>query len=464
MQPQYQPQQRFQRNSPPPSPNSSPAHPHVHNPYGHPGMAPGYPPQHGPGVPLAMPQGYYPSPGSLGTPHIGGPWHSPTNQGGPLPRRPSQGNSPSNASGGPMGGAPMGTGVIIPTRPVLKALAKECRPSPPWCVGFPVPQTMSEELMRFYNFVSQSPSESQRSANVLGVISEVCASKLWEGCSIEPMSTSAAGIIPPDSVLHYYVDKFEFTEDNTKPEEEIRSAFNDVGFQADFFKDYRGMPSIKLTEARTGDRCTLRYGPQAHETKKTAEVLTAGFNKSISRRYAFVVIDAVLRQNRALEDWGVSSALLPCEAIAIMLLAIANSYEDSDVPDAERLVNDFFLTFGYDAHFDIVAHSVSIDGMANQIPKVHKAALLSVLDPSDPTRNLTSNVEKIAHIRGVFQYCYTAISQFSQASSANRRAQSALSTIIGGEAYWTRVLHHYKEQTEPFYSAVLERRGALIQN
>jgi hypothetical protein len=108
--------------------------------------------------------------------------------------------------------------------------------------------------------------------------------------------------------------------------------------------------------------------------------------------------------------------------------------------------------------------SIHYNGMDNRLEKVHRESQLSVLDPGDLTRNLTPKLDKFSHLQAVFNYCYTALSQFTQVSPEQRRAQSALSTLIGGESYWSRVLKLYHQNVSPFAEVVQARHAILAQS
>jgi hypothetical protein len=185
--------------------------------------------------------------------------------------------------------------------------------------------------------------------------------------------------------------------------------------------------------------------------------------KAVPARLAVLVtLDALLRQNKLLDETGLNEKLISTEAIAVMLLAIANSYSSDDAPDAGRLLNDFFLTYGFPAHFDCSQNSVSASGMTSPVAKLHREAQLSVLDPAQETANLTSKVDKVAHLLAIFNYCYTASTQYLVVSLEQRRAQSVLSTMIGGETYWSRVLTLYHQRVAPFFDVVNEKKFRLL--
>lgn len=395
------------------------------------------------------PYGSPPRPSSLGTPHIPN-WNR------------SSPHQPSYFAAGPVDpNAPQRDLLLVPTRPLLKALARECKPSPPWAVGSPVPATMGEELHLFARFLLMTPQEREKCDSLTAAVGEVCRTVWGATAAIYPMGVNAAGVYPPkEATLHFY--SLETTIDDGT-QEKFRVAANDMGFQVEYMTDYRNCPTVLLTDARSGERCAIRYGPQAAEAKPTADLLATAIAAVEERRCALVAIDALLRQNKVLDETGINSSGIAPEAVAVMLLAICNSYGEDDAPDAGRLLTDFFLTFGFPAHFDNAATSISHKGMAHSQPKLHKDAQLSILDPSEPTRNLTQKADKVPHVMAVFNYCYTALSQFNQTHPQQRRAQSVLSTIIGGETYWSRVLQLYHQQISPYVEVVRERQHVLAQ-
>lgn len=353
------------------------------------------------------------------------------------------------------GGAPVDRSnvVLVPTRPLLKALAKNCKPNPPWGVGSTKGLSLGEELQNFASFVRPTPTESAQFAHLMAVVGEI-SKELWPAAELKPMGLNATGIFPvKDSTYNVYPFSDSPLPDTSS--DKLREIANGKGFQVDFFVDYRELPVALLSEARSGEKVAIHYGPNASALiRPNAEELRKAFFSQESRLIALIVIESLLRQNKVLDEHGANPSGLSPEAAAVMLLAIINSYSSDDVPDARRLLVDFFLTYGFAAHFDHATTSVSAAGMTPPTPKVHKDAQLSVVE-SGSTRNLAGKCTKVAHILAVFNYCFTALSQFEQVPVSERRAQSALSTILGGEAYWSRVLTLYREGIQP-YAAVVQ--------
>jgi len=349
---------------------------------------------------------------------------------------------------------------LIPTRPLLKALAKECKPNPPWIVGVPMCSSLAAELIQFAKFLDLCADEKLKVDRLYDSVHSI-VKEIWKDTTLQKMGPTAAGIISPkESVLHVYL-----THSDDVPAEvqtKLRELAVAKDFQVEFFSDYRGVPCVMFTEARSADRVVVRYGPSAMKAKISAERLDEGIAQKPNTRAVLVALEALMRQNKMLDDTG-SNPLAVCgEALAVMLLSITASY-DGEVPDAGRLLMDFLVTFGFQNFFDHVKHSVSPKGMADNTDKIHKDAQLSVLDISDPTANLTPKVDKVPLVVAVFNYCYNAVSQFEQVDNSQRRAQSALSTIIGGETYWSRVLQLYGQKVSPCYDVVRQKAHNLAQ-
>eukprot|EP00758_Cryptobia_borreli_P020150 Tbor_TRINITY_DN960_c0_g1::TRINITY_DN960_c0_g1_i1::g.21223::m.21223 len=350
--------------------------------------------------------------------------------------------------------------VLMPTRPLLKALAKECKPYPPWCVGSPPVNSLSDELVLFGSFLSCT-SEEKSKLDHLKRMALKAFRVLWPEADFEEMGITAAGVTSPkECVLHLYATNTETVDSDV--ETTIRSAANETGFQVDYFRDATEYTCVMLTEAHTGERCVIRFGPNASNSKPCADLLKKTIRDREQYRVVLVAIVALMRQNKTIDDTGLHPSQLSGEALAVMLLCIINSYGD-DVPDSGRLLVDFFLTFGFNAHFDSIKHTISPNGIAIPVPKVHLDCQLSILDPSNMEKNLAQKVDKVALLMAVFNYCYTALSQYEQVDQAQCRAQSALSTIIGGETYWSRVLQLYNQKICPIYPVIREKVDVLTQ-
>ncbi|KAH8613744.1 hypothetical protein ERJ75_000729100 [Trypanosoma vivax] len=354
--------------------------------------------------------------------------------------------------------------VLVGTRPLLKALARRCRPFPPWCVGFGVPNDMTTEMQLFSSFLRPTPTEQSCNESAIRAATDVLQN-VWPSASLRPIAATAAGLpMFKDITLHYYVVG---TEQSGAEEHDIHSRVQEVanaaGMQVEFCNDYRGATCVLLSDARTGVRLNVRYGSEAPRAEAASSVFATILASNESNRAVYILLDALLRQNKILDDTGTKTEMLNGEALATMLVAVINSYDVDDTPDSGRLLMDFFLTYGFSANFDITKNSVTIKGMREATYKVHANAALSVLDPSNETRNLTSHLQKAAHLQAVFNYCYTALSQFAQVLRHQQRAQSTLSTIIGGEAYWGRVLQLYHEGISPFVEVVSSKKHMLIR-
>ncbi|KPI85979.1 hypothetical protein ABL78_4981 [Leptomonas seymouri] len=353
--------------------------------------------------------------------------------------------------------------VLLPTPPLLKALAKQCQPSPPWCVGSVVPPRLGDEVLRFNEFNTPT-QEEEATCKSCAASMEAILQRVWPGASLQPSGATAAGqSSTKGATVHYYATG---TSDAT--EEQMQTwmrAANEVGAQVSFTRDNRELPCAVLIDSRTGHRCCIRYGDNAVEAlAETSELLWRSVAACPVTLAAFNTLLALLSQNRILDESGSAHTLLSGEAVAIMLLAVVNSYDSSDVPDAGRVLLDFFLTYGFESYFNAAQSSVSVRGFGAPTAKKHPNAQLSVLDPIDEMVNVTPRVDRFGSIQAVFNYCYAALLQYAQVRPSLHRAQSALSTIIGGEPYWVRVLRFYHLQVEPYHSVIQLKKHLLVQH
>jgi len=190
----------------------------------------------------------------------------------------------------------------------------------------------------------------------------------------------------------------------------------------------------------TGVEFVLNHGAGSRRAVDAAAVIAAGFQSDV-RRMSLSCLVSLLRQNKTIDDFN--TATLSDEAVCIMVLSIVNSYADDDEPTAQRIILDFFLTFGFPEHFDTATASITAKGVAEAPDKVHPGDALSILDAGDERRNITAGVtaDKLKYLATVFNYCFRVVSGFCEQNDPGlRRAQSPLSTIVGGEPYWPRVL------------------------
>lgn len=420
-------------------------------------------------------QGFHPPRvGSLGTPRASGLWGAGQSPCGPV--RGSLASTSSFASHPRTASSTVGLDydtltaaqvdaeviVLLPTRPLLKALAKQCRPSPPWCVGYAPPADLGEEVLRFCDFNTPMEEELGTRQSCTATMESVVR-RVWPEAALQPTGATAAGQnVTKGVTLHFYATG---TTDATPEQlQQWMRAANEVGAQANFLQDDRGLPCAVVVDSRSGHRSCIRYGSEAAAALAHAShALESQIASKPVPRAVLNTLLALLNQNKLLDESGTARTLLSGEAVAVMLLAVINSYDETDVPDAGRVLLDFFLTYGFESYFNPLQSSVSVKGLAVPCPKRHLNAQLSVLDPSNETVNLTPEVDRVSSIQAVFNYCYTALSQYSQVSSSLHRAQSPISTIIGGEPYWVRVLRFYQLQVEPYYSVVQSKKHILAQ-
>eukprot|EP00758_Cryptobia_borreli_P008349 Tbor_TRINITY_DN5382_c2_g1::TRINITY_DN5382_c2_g1_i1::g.4244::m.4244 len=422
---------------------------------------------------------------------------------------------------------------IIPTKPLLRTLAKECKPFPPWAINidgcsfrgkelhssfsvndrltvqnetYPasycgVPKgrlscntlTLSEELTMFADFISLTNKEKNH-LEEFKMTCKMCFQKLWgNDCEFVNMGLTAAGVFHhKDSPVHVLAtntasNPIGISED-IPTTEAIRTVLLTVGFSSVFFEDVRGCTTVLINaNVPINTPIAVCYGPRAHEAERTAIELRSMIGEKESYRIALIAVDALLRQNNLIDSLGTKPKLVCGEAVAVMLLALVKSYggspatienekgeeddlnENDTMPPPGKVLMDFFITYGFPANFDPINHTCdSAKGLTNPVMKIHRNDVLSILDPSsdicDSTRkprNLATGVDSTTHLTAILQYCYTATQQYEQMPPSKRRAQSVLSTIIGGEAYWGRVIDLYDQRVSPFYEVVLGKMKNL---
>ncbi|EPY43179.1 hypothetical protein AGDE_00743 [Angomonas deanei] len=285
--------------------------------------------------------------------------------------------------------------------------------------------------------------------------------EVWPQASLHPKGITAAVMAPKKEICnHLYAVHCDDLE-GVKQFEELAIK---QGFHLEFGTDNRGLPAVICTDCVSGVKSCITYGPEAEKKcKGTSDILRDAYSSTQSARDVLFVLLALLQQNRILDDGGLNQKLFSGEALAVMLLSVVNSYENNLLPDSGRILLDFFLTFGFVAYFNPVASSVTIKTMQPPRPR-HMTSQLSVLDPADETINLTPSLDRVSNVQTVFSYCYSALNQYTQVSSGQRRAQSVLSTIIGGEPYWIRVFRLYEQGVDPYYTFIAEHKAALYQS
>lgn len=294
---------------------------------------------------------------------------------------------------------------------------------------------------------------------VLQVLREV-----WPEAALHPMGATAAGQSCLANVTHHFYASNTTTTATEESQLRLISAATAVRAHASFAVDYRQLPCVTVTDARRGYRFCIRVGETAvAQLEPTALLLRDCISATETTRAVLNVLMALFNQNKVLDENGTTCSLLCGEAVAVMVLAVTNSYSVDDVPDAGRLLLDFFLTFGFASHFNSIDQSVSQRGFASPTPKRHAAAQLSVLDPANEEVNLTPVVQRVSDILAVLRYCYTAIDQYTNMNTGLHRAQSALSTILAGEPFWGRVLKYYEVREEPYFSTIQLKKRHLTQ-
>eukprot|EP00760_Papus_ankaliazontas_P024190 PhM_4_TR2139/c4_g1_i1/m.54109/K03514/PAPD5_7, TRF4; non-canonical poly(A) RNA polymerase PAPD5/7 len=402
-------------------------------------------------------------PGSLGTPHY--PNYSPSGSvrspyggagggggGGHVRRTTPKGNQQPNNTHNNNADI-----ILTPTRPVLKALARACR-CPPWSVGRAPTQasSLNDELQCFVGFLSHTPQETAQLHKLFDTIRQK-ADGVWSGAVVSPVNAYALGVHIPSSVVELAVISSTDEADKLK---EFTTALNNAGFSSEIVPNTRGTTSLRIVEAVGGERFLVHTGRTADDIVKSTQHLQSAVTAAPAVRGAIATVDTVLRQSKYSEDGGATGGF-STEVVAVMMLSLLPKY--SDVPTGDRLTMDFFITFGW--HFDTTLHSVQTNHVAGtegkQWPdKIHTQHQLEVRDPVNADRNLSATVNKFPQVRSLFQYCFMQLNQWVTTSQESR-AQSPLSTIIGGEAFWGRVLFLALGGVEPYASVVNEKKQVM---
>jgi DNA polymerase sigma len=345
----------------------------------------------------------------------------------------------------------MGTDIVLtPTRPVLKAIARACR-CPPWSVGRNHGNTLDEELQCFQAFIASTVEEKTKLDEMFNSIAYK-ARNVWANATLSLSTSLLLGVHIPMSIMECVIV-------NSDEEPEALKAFsvglNEAGFSSEVVSNSRGTNSLRLVEARGGERILVHVGRVALECLQCTERIRGVIDQHPYVRAAICAIDMVMRQSKYSDDGNIAGGV-STEVIALMVVAMLAKYPDN--PPADRILMDFFITYGY--HFDCQAHAISLEPTSPEVawpPKAHPQDQFCVIDPTNPSRNLASGVTKFPQVKSLFQYCYMTLNQWKTMAQESR-AQSPLSTIIGGETFWGRVLLLALAGEEPYATVVNEKK------
>jgi hypothetical protein len=214
--------------------------------------------------------------------------------------------------------------VLLLTRPLLKALAKQWRPSQPLCLGGAVPSKLADEVLCFNKFNAPMQKE-ETSCQSCAANTEAVLRQVQPRASLQPTAGTAAGQnTMKNATLHLYAIR---TTDAMEGKTQLwMRAANVVGVQVGFIHDDRDLPCAVFVGSRLGHRCSIRYGDKAvRALVETSEMLSRCVAASPATRAVFNTLLALLNQNIILGGSGTARTMLCGEAVAIMLLAIMNS-------------------------------------------------------------------------------------------------------------------------------------------
>ena len=389
---------------------------------------------------------------------------------------------------------------------LAKAISRVARPTPPWCLGRALPDNLADEITVFAAF--SAPCTAEREATSRFVAELVRAAReFWPAAVVLPVGLTAVPLQPvfakPQFALLFSPDQ----PDSIDPTDPVLDEVNRFGLAlaaSDILvrrlgEDARGTTVWQLTrqgEAHADNRhgttttdggafggeqgspCSvlLRFGERATTAVRAGIAFSQHFSRQQEgAKEALLAIDAVLRQAQYVSD-TVFVDYVSSEALMVMVLSIVNSYDPEDeLPrTSHRIMQDFFLTFGFEENFNLASRSIVQEGMAVEVGKMHPRDALSVLDVAPPpagpgalpavVHNMTAGVS-ITFLRvlvAVLHYCYRAVQSFvDEPDLAKRRAQSALSTILGADTFWMRVVGLFSVSEPPFDTYVRANEDAI---
>ena len=300
----------------------------------------------------------------------------------------------------------------------------------------------------------------------------------------------------------------------------IRSHIQNANLECTFHVDARECPVVVISDPDESLQIAVRYGPRAVLSEKTAILLRRQIAHNHHARLALCALEALLRQNNLVDNDGTKPTLLSVETLAVLMLIVVrtrqmdrhsstrspNTSSPHPIPHAGGLLNSFLHYFGQPANFNPTQHTADyMSGLQSPSKKLHPNDKFSVCDPSDdvrihvsylsgvfhapvdvpgvpasvapaianiaeinieapPPRNLAASNPDTRHLSAVLNYCYAAMEAHESSSPSKRKAQSVLSTIIGGEAYWGRVMDLYENVVEPWYGVVHHLRRILAKS
>jgi hypothetical protein len=336
-----------------------------------------------------------------------------------------------------------------------KALAKVAKPRPPWSIGADPTNDIGVEMGRIEAFFGQSAKDKQDTGDV------------WEALRLTLTELDASPMLQYTGCNSWSFFPFRGRFSVAAPGVRNVSAAqlgpalfrNGCRLEREFV-DSRGLPCFLVEHAATQREVLLRIGESGAAAADSVRAILR-YKMSGEVRSALNCLIVLLRQSRIIDD--LEPAALSDEAAAVMVMAIANSYGERPTPD--RLLIDFFLTYGFKAHFDSDALSVCAEGMVNPVPKAHPDAAASILDPANHDRNLAAgmNGKKLQFMQSTFNYCYHVVSEFAKESDPQKqRGQSPLSTVLGGEPFWPRVVELAQLNVEPYVSFLHTHRSRAV--
>eukprot|EP01063_Lacrimia_lanifica_P021520 TRINITY_DN2896_c0_g1_i1.p1 TRINITY_DN2896_c0_g1~~TRINITY_DN2896_c0_g1_i1.p1 ORF type:complete len:417 (+),score=151.83 TRINITY_DN2896_c0_g1_i1:62-1312(+) len=295
---------------------------------------------------------------------------------------------------------------------------------------------LGDEVLYFGNFMSLTPGEKATRNMMKSAITDAAVS-VWPACTGRVYGSFAYNLSLPASDVDLIMEDCGDDLHDHFPlfvEALLGAGYEVIGeIQGAFLK-------VKNQKTKIGVNITFTEGKSPVRT--SVAVIKQALHNFPMASSVVMVIRTVLSQCNLIDvpSGGISSF-----AIIIMVLAMCQEHPDI-ASDAGALLKEFLRHFG--STFDFSRHSIKMyvdeetcpNGMS-MFQRPEGGALMWICDPLDPNNNVAEQCTKLAHLKGMWNYCYMALSKWEPAApdSSAFRGRTALSTIIAHNALWARL-------------------------
>eukprot|EP00755_Sulcionema_specki_P010805 Sspe_Gene.7142::Locus_2414_Transcript_2_2_Confidence_0.800_Length_2649::g.7142::m.7142/K03514/PAPD5_7, TRF4; non-canonical poly(A) RNA polymerase PAPD5/7 len=280
---------------------------------------------------------------------------------------------------------------------------------------------LRDELFVFADFMSLDPEEVMQRETIIQAIRGI-SSSLWSGAKVDTYGSYAHGISCPTSALDIVVEHCGDT--SGAPE-----AFRIIG-------------EIKLSELQaeiggfiqlhtpTGITVNITFHSGESGLRESVPVVT-NWKQQFPGAFPVVVALRHVLLQACPDCLDVCQGGLSTYAILCMVIVACRRVRDAS--DPAEVMMTFLQYFGYD--FDYKTQSASTHA-PEALSKVHADEQISVLDPLDATRNITSGCTHLRQIRAHLQLCLIALRRWETESET--RDRTPLSMIVSHQPLWVR--------------------------